>query len=160
MALLSVFDTLMSAILAEPPNSRNAAGRRARPNGKPLIQKRDGRTYACNRRSDAALSSESHAPFAAIQRSTVIILTMTARWMSSGCAGSIIASCTGSRPPMASRTCEPRIVVDGCIVRIITEPDARLTVPKRQSFAWPANAEAYAQQLSLERGWKLERAEP
>jgi hypothetical protein len=50
---------------------------------------------------------------------------------------------------------EPRIIVDGCIVRIIADPDAKLNVPRRQGFAWARNAEAYAQDLAIERGWKL-----
>jgi hypothetical protein len=49
------------------------------------------------------------------------------------------------------------IVVDGCVVRIIADADAKLPMPRRQGFAWPSNAESYAMQLAAERGWKLER---
>ena len=46
----------------------------------------------------------------------------------------------------------PRVTVCGKIVFISGDVD----VPRRQSFAWPDNAREYAEQLSRERGWKLE----
>src|SRR5438874_7469 len=42
----------------------------------------------------------------------------------------------------------PRIVVIGTTVRIIAQDYAKLDIRRRQSFAWPENAQAYAKQLS------------
>lgn len=47
---------------------------------------------------------------------------------------------------------DPRITVCGNIVFIAGNVD----VPRRQSFAWPDNARAYAERLASERGWKLD----
>lgn len=52
----------------------------------------------------------------------------------------------------------PRIVVEGTIVRIIADVGTKLDLPRRQGFAWAKNAQAYAKQLSRERGWPIEEA--
>lgn len=62
------------------------------------------------------------------------------------------ARAKGKRAPL------PVIQVDHCMVRIIGEIPDSAKLPKRQSFAWPDNARAYAEQLSLSRGWPIERA--
>jgi hypothetical protein len=51
-----------------------------------------------------------------------------------------------------------RIIVDGTTVRIIPADGVKLDVPRRQAFAWAKNAQAYAKQLSAERGWPIEVA--
>jgi hypothetical protein len=48
-----------------------------------------------------------------------------------------------------------RIVLHNCTVRVVVPHDAKLDVPRRQGFAWPKNAEAYAKRLSRERGWPI-----
>jgi hypothetical protein len=50
-----------------------------------------------------------------------------------------------------------RIMVTGCTVTILASNYAELDIPRRQGFAWPENAEEYAQRLSAERGWPVER---
>ena len=50
---------------------------------------------------------------------------------------------------------EPGIVVDGTVVLIVARPSSSLDIPRRQSFAWSENAEAYAQRLAAERGWNV-----
>lgn len=51
-----------------------------------------------------------------------------------------------------------RIIVAGSIVRIIADDYTKLDVPRRQGFAWPEAARTYAERLSKERGWQIERA--
>ena len=46
-------------------------------------------------------------------------------------------------------------MIDGAVVRIIAEAGVKLDIPRRQSFAWSKNAEAYARSLAAERGWKV-----
>jgi hypothetical protein len=58
------------------------------------------------------------------------------------------------------RTTPPIIKVNGHMVRIVGEVPASVgNLPRRQSFAWPTDAEQYAERLAGERGWKLERDE-
>lgn len=57
-----------------------------------------------------------------------------------------------------TRVTESRIIVRGNVVHIQADERQRLDVPRRQSFAWPENAEAYAAELNVERGWKIEQA--
>jgi hypothetical protein len=64
-----------------------------------------------------------------------------------------------SECPKPATTAVPRIIVAGCTVRIIADDYTKLGVPKRQGFAWPKNAEAYAEQLSRDRGWPIDLAE-
>lgn len=47
----------------------------------------------------------------------------------------------------------PSIIIDGCTVRITDPPKG---IPRRQSFAWEANALDYAERLSVEHGWPIE----
>jgi hypothetical protein len=49
-----------------------------------------------------------------------------------------------------------RIILDGCTVRLSGEPPKG--VPKRQGFAWEANARDYAERLSAEHDWPIEVA--
>jgi hypothetical protein len=49
----------------------------------------------------------------------------------------------------------PSIIVDDRTVRIIGG-DVPIDIPRRQSFAWAKNAEAYAKRLAAERGWPIE----
>jgi hypothetical protein len=51
-----------------------------------------------------------------------------------------------------------RIVVNGTEVRLLADNYAELDVPRRQGFAWEANARDYAERLSRERGWPIEGA--
>ena len=46
------------------------------------------------------------------------------------------------------------IVLDCCTVRIVGDikADNSTHLPRRQSFAWPADAHAYAERLSRDRG--------
>ena len=50
----------------------------------------------------------------------------------------------------------PVIVIDGCCVRIIAGEAFALGIPRRQSFAWPADALEYAQRLAQERDWPID----
>lgn len=50
----------------------------------------------------------------------------------------------------------PLIVVSGTFVRIVGGFDQPDVPPRRQSFAWEADAKAYAERLSRERGWPIE----
>ena len=47
------------------------------------------------------------------------------------------------------------IEIDGCTVRVVTEPGLKLDVPRRQGFAWAKNARAYAEALSAAHGWPI-----
>lgn len=55
----------------------------------------------------------------------------------------------------------PRIIVGGTTVRIvgdapISNVPSSSHLPRRQSFAWEANALDYAERLSVEHGWPIE----
>jgi hypothetical protein len=54
------------------------------------------------------------------------------------------------------RSAAPVICIEGCTVRIIGDVPKSGHVPRRQSFAWAANAQEYAERLSLSRGWAIE----
>lgn len=50
----------------------------------------------------------------------------------------------------------PSIIVNGCTVHIVADQGVKLDIPRRQSFAWAKNAEAYGKRLAAERGWPIE----
>jgi len=57
----------------------------------------------------------------------------------------------GERTEPTEKT--PVIQVSGCVVRI--SGDVPKGIPRRQSFAWEANARDFAERLSAEHGWLI-----
>ena len=49
------------------------------------------------------------------------------------------------------------ITIEGCTVLLVASPGTKLDIPRRQGFAWSKDAERYAERLSAERGWPINR---
>lgn len=76
------------------------------------------------------------------------------------------ADCRHGRSTSSSLSCKsqplpddnsPTIVVQGCRIRLIGGYPNKLDIPRRQLCAWPSNALEYAERLSRERGWPIEK---